>query len=60
MKDYILGNQNLIGQREVMQLSIQTMENTTEISNLRMNLGSVEKQMSDVMEQLEDVVTKSE
>ena len=43
-----------------MQLSIQTMENTTEISNLRMNLGSVEKQMSDVMEQLEDVVTKSE
>ena len=60
MKDYILDNQNLIGQREVMQLSIQTMENTTEISNLRMNLGSVEKQMSDVMEQLEDVVTKSE
>lgn len=60
MKDYILGNQNLIGQREVMQLSIQTMENTTEISNLRMNLGSVEKQMSDVMVQLEDVVTKSE
>ena len=43
MTDYILGNQNLIGQREVMQLSIQTMENTTEISNLRMNLGSVEK-----------------
>lgn len=43
MKDYILSNQNLIGQREVMQLSIQTMENTTEISNLRMNLGSVEK-----------------
>ena len=43
MKDYILGNQNLIGQREVMQLSIQTMENTTEISNPRMNLGSVEK-----------------
>ena len=60
MKDYILGNQNLIGQREVMQLSIQTMENTTEISNLRMNLGSVEKQMSDVMERPEDVVTKSE
>ena len=43
IKNYILGNQNLIGQREVMQLSIQTMENTTEISNLRMNLGSVEK-----------------
>ncbi|MBR1670791.1 MAG: ORF6N domain-containing protein [Butyrivibrio sp.] len=60
MKDYILGNQNLIGQREVMQLSMQTAENTTEISKLRMDLGSVEKQMSDVMEQLGDVVTKSE
>ncbi|MBQ5558913.1 MAG: ORF6N domain-containing protein [Lachnospiraceae bacterium] len=60
MKDYILGNQNLIGQREVMQLSMQTMENTNEINKLRINIGSVEKQMSDVMEQLEDVVTKSE
>ncbi|MBR1506792.1 MAG: ORF6N domain-containing protein [Eubacterium sp.] len=60
MKDYILGNQNLIGQREVMQLSMQTTENTTEINRLRMDLGSVEKQMSDVMEQLGDVVTKSE
>ncbi len=60
MKDYILGNQNLIGQREIMQLSMQTTENTTEISKLRMDLGSVEKQMSDVMEQLGDVVTKSE
>ena len=60
MKDYILGNQNLIGQREVMQLSMQTAENTTEISKLRIDLGSVEKQMSDVMEQLGDVVTKSE
>ena len=26
MKDYILGNQNLIGQREVMQLSMQTIK----------------------------------
>ena len=60
MKDYILGNQSLIGQREVMQISIQTMENTSEISNLRMDIGSVERQMSDVMEQLGEVVTKSE
>ena len=60
MKDYILGNQDLIGQREVMQLSMQTAENTSEISRLRIDSGSVEKQMSDVMEQLGDVVTKSE
>ena len=43
-----------------MQLSMQTANNTTEIKKLRMDLGSVEKQMSDVMNQLNDVVTKSD
>ena len=60
MKDYIVGSQNLIGQREVMQLSMQITENTAEINRLRMDLGSVERQMSDVMDQLSDVVTKSD
>ena len=60
MKDYILNNQSLVGQREVMQLTMHTTENTTEIKRLRMDLGSVEKQMSDVMDQLSDIVTKSD
>ncbi len=60
MKDYILSNKELIGQREVMQLSMQTSDNTFEIKKLRMDLGSVEKQMSDVMDQLGEVVTKSD
>ncbi|SDA78675.1 ORF6N domain-containing protein [Butyrivibrio sp. INlla18] len=60
MKDYIISNQNLISQREMMQLSMQTAENKMEITKLRMDLGSVEKQMSDVMDQLGDVVTKSD
>ena len=60
MKDYILGNQGLIGQRDIMQITMQSAENKAEISRLRIDLGSVEKQMSDVMEQLGDVVTKSE
>ncbi|MBO4373807.1 MAG: ORF6N domain-containing protein [Lachnospiraceae bacterium] len=60
MKDCIIENKGLIGQREVMQLSMQTADNTIGIHKLRMDLGSVEKQMSDVMEQLGDVVTKSE
>lgn len=60
MKDYILSNKGLIDQREVMQLSMQTADNSIGIHKLRMDLGSVEKQMSDVMEQLGDVVTKSE
>jgi hypothetical protein len=60
MKDYIIGSKGLIGQREVIQLSLQTIENTAEISKLRIDIGSVEKQMSDVMDQLNEVVTKSE
>lgn len=60
MKDYIIGNQGLIGQREVMQFSIQTSKNTDEINKLRMDIGSIERQMSDVMDQLNDVVTKSD
>jgi hypothetical protein len=60
MKDYIIANQNLIGQRELMRLSMQTTENTSEISRIRMDIGSVERQMSDVMDQLGDVVTKSD
>ena len=60
MKDYILDNQSLIGQREVMQLSIQAIDNATEISKFRIDIGTIEKQMSDVMNQLNDVVTKSE
>ena len=60
MKDYILGNQGLIGQRDIMQITMQSAENKAEISRLRMDLGSVEKQMSDVMDKLSDVVTKSD
>ena len=60
MKDYILDNQPLIGQREAMRLSMQTAENTLEINRLRMDIGSIERQMSDVMDQLSEVVTKSD
>ncbi len=60
MKDYIFDNRELIGQREYIQLSLQTAENVRDISKLRSDMGSVEKQMSDVMDQLGEVVTKSE
>ena len=60
MKDYIIDNRELIGQREYIQLSIQTAENMRDITRLKSDIGSVEKQMSDVMDQLSDVVTKSD
>lgn len=60
MKDYIIDNRELIGQREYIQLSMQTAENVRDISKLKSDMGSLEKQMSDVMDQLSDVVTKSD
>ncbi|MBP3677459.1 MAG: ORF6N domain-containing protein [Agathobacter sp.] len=60
MKDYILSNNELIGQREYFQLSMKTAENIRDILSVKMNISSIEKQMSDVMGQLSDVVTKSE
>ncbi len=32
-EDHILGNQNLIGQREVMKPTMQTMKNTSDMKN---------------------------
>ena len=60
MKDYILDNRELIGQREYIQISMQTAENVRDISKLKSDMGSVEKQMCDVMDQLGNVVTRSD
>ena len=60
MKDYILENRDLIGQREVLQLSMETANNKIAISKINHDMISLEKQISDVAEGLKDVVTKSE
>ena len=60
MKDYILENRELIGQREVLQLSMETANNKIAISKINHDMISLEKQISDVAEGLKDVVTKSE
>ena len=60
MKDYILENRELIGQRELLQLSMETANNRIEISKINSDMISIEKQISDVVEGLKDVVTKSE
>lgn len=60
MKDYILENRDLIGQRELLQLSMETANNKIAISKLNHDMSSLEKQISDVAEGLKDVVTKSE
>ena len=60
MKDYILENRDLIGQRELLQLSMETANKRIEISKINSDMISLEKQISDVAEGLKDVVTKSE
>ena len=60
MKDYILENRDLIGQREILQLSMETANNRIEINIINSDMISLEKQISDVAEGLKDVVTKSE
>ena len=60
MKDYILENRDLIGQREILQLSMETANNRMEINKINSDMLSLEKQISDVAEGMKDVVTKSE
>lgn len=60
MKDYILENRDLIGHRELLQLSMDTANNSIAISRINSDMISLEKQISDVAEGLKDVVTKSE
>ena len=60
MKDYIFENRNLIGQREVLQLSMEMANNKIAISKINHNMSSIEKQILEVAEELKDVVTRSE
>ena len=60
MKDHIIENQDLIGRREFLLLSMQVSHDRREIDGLRGRLWDVEDEMSHVVEQLGDLVAKSE
>ena len=60
MKDYIIENQDLLGQRQYLQLSMISSQNTKEILDIRKSLDKVENQVADVVSSLGDVVTHSE
>ena len=60
MKDYIVENQDLIGEREYLQLSMQISENIQTTMNVRSDRKKVEDQMADAMDRLSNVVTRSE
>lgn len=60
MKDYIIQNQPLLGQREYLQLSLQTTQNVHEIMEMRSSLSKVEDKVAEIVDTLGEVVTKSE
>lgn len=60
MKDYIVENQPMLGQREYLQLSLQTSENVRDIMALKQSLADIDDKVAHVVNQLGEVVTKSE
>lgn len=60
MKDYIVDNQPLLGQREYLQLSLQTTQNTQDLLDLRKSLSDVDDKVANIIDTLGNVVKKSE
>lgn len=60
MKDFILENQGLIGQREFIQLSMQVTDNVVRMQDLKKNLMDVEDKVAGVVDDLSNFVQKSE
>lgn len=60
MKDYIVQNRGLLGERELLQLSLQTSKNIAQISELKGSLAQVEDRVAGIVDRLGEVVTKSE
>ena len=60
LKDYIVQNQSLLGQREYLQLSLQTTQNTRDLLDVRSTLSKLDDQVASIVSSLGDVVTKSQ
>ena len=60
MKDYIVKNQPLLGQRELLRLSLQTSENTQAIQGIQTVLIDHDDKLSDMLSQLNDMLRRSE
>ena len=60
MKDHIVENQGLIGKREFLQLSMQITSNVVEMQDLRRDLRDVEDKVAGLVDNLGNVVHKSE
>ncbi|MBQ0118382.1 MAG: ORF6N domain-containing protein [Bacteroidales bacterium] len=60
MKDYIVENQGVLGQREFLQLSLQTSDNMRDIMEVKQSLAEIDNRVAQVVDTLGEVVTRSE
>lgn len=60
MKDFIVDNQSLIGQRDYLRLSLQTTENTRDLLEVRSSLSALDDKVASIVSTLGEVVTKSQ
>ena len=60
MKDFIVQNQPLLGQREFLQLSLQTTDNVRDIIEIRDSLAELDEKVAKMADQIGEVVTHSE
>ncbi len=60
MKDYIIENQPLLGQRELLRLSLQTSENTQSIQGIQTVLLDHDDKLSDILCRLNEMLKRSE
>ena len=60
MKDYIVQNQSLLGQREYLQLSLQTSDNIRDIMELRGELSKLDDKVAKVVDNMSEMVTQSQ
>ena len=60
IKDFVIENQNMIGQQEYLHLSLQVTDSIKENLKMRSELFELGMQMSQVMDKLSNVVERSE
>lgn len=60
MKDYIIQNQPLLGQRELLRLSLQTSENIQAIDRIQTMLIDHDDKLSEILSQMSEMLKRSE
>ena len=60
MKDYIVQNQPLLSQRDILQLSLQTAQNSSDISTIRETMAVLDEKVVAIANSMEEMIKKSE